>query len=184
MIPPILAQAVANIPAPAKAAIDEGVVFFQTYGFLFKFLSVMLTIFFVASIIYFINATGYARSRMERFDDAVLDTKVSKRRSTKAWRDVQKHVFTGDENSLKIALLEADKLLDEALKLSGVPGSNLGDRLKSLTESDLPNLQMVWEAHKLRNRLAHEQNFTLNRDTAERALTIYEEALKTLGLIE
>ena len=42
----------------------------------------------------------------------------------------------------------------------------------------MPNLNELWQAHKLRNQIAHEPNFKLKRDLAERALGIYETALR------
>ncbi|OGJ66118.1 hypothetical protein A3A67_04475 [Candidatus Peribacteria bacterium RIFCSPLOWO2_01_FULL_51_18] len=79
-----------------------------------------------------------------------------------------------------LKIVEADKVLDEALKLLGYSGS-LGDKLKSAGprfkhQSDL------WSAHKLRNRLVHELNSVPKADEVSGALRIYERALKELGL--
>ncbi len=149
-----------------------------------KALSIFLTVFFVASTIYFMIRTGWLPTRIDRAEDVILKRNLPKRRSMKGWRHIQKHFFKGDDNSLKIALIEADKILDEALKAGGFKGENLGERLKKITEAQLPNLDEVWEAHKLRNRLVHETDFKLNRDTAERALGVYERTFKDLGLLD
>jgi hypothetical protein len=57
-------------------------------------------------------------------------------------------------------------------------------RLKKVSTAQLPNVDDVWQAHKLRNRIAHEADFALKRDLAERALTVYEQALEHLGVLE
>ncbi len=149
----------------------------KTIGFVFSCGFIGLTIFFAIR-------TGWIALRVDRMRDVILKTNMPKKRSMKIWQRVQTHFYAGDDNSLKLAILEADKILDEALRLAGFRGESLGDRLKKLDESKLPNLQDVWEAHKLRNRLVHETDFKLNRNTAERALAIYEQAFKDLGLLD
>lgn len=62
--------------------------------------------------------------------------------------------FEGDEEALwRIAILEADALLDEILKSRGYEGQNLGERLKN---SKFNTIDLAWSAHKMRNRIAHE----------------------------
>lgn len=62
--------------------------------------------------------------------------------------------FEGDEEALwRIAILEADALLDEILKSKGYEGNNLGERLKN---SKFNTIDLAWSAHKMRNRIAHE----------------------------
>lgn len=147
-------------------------------------LSIFVTAFFIVATVYFAIKTGWIRTRIDRVQDVVLKKDVIRKRVRKSWDDIERHFFVGDDNDLKIAIVEADKLLDDALRAIGVPGVQLGDKLKKVRESQLPNVEDVWQAHKLRNRIAHESNFTLKRDLAERALTVYEKALEHLGALE
>ncbi len=151
---------------------------------LFKIISVLLSAFFVTCAIFFAIKTGWIALRVSRVEDVFLKRNLPKKRSVRAWREIQRHFFAGSDNDLKLALIEADKTLHEALKHAGFRGENIGDILKNLDESKLPNIQEVWEAHKLRNRLAHETDFRLSRDTAERALTVYEQTFRDLGLLD
>ena len=158
-------------------------IYLSNLGFL-KVAAVLVSAFFIAATIYFAIKTGWLAVHIDRVQDVILKSNMPKKRSIRVWQTVQRHFYAGDENSLKLALLEADKILDEALRLAGFRGENLGERLKKLTEAQLPNLNDIWEAHKLRNRLAHETDFRLNRDTAERALAIYEQTFRDLGLLD
>ena len=106
-------------------------------------------------------------------------------KSNAPWNDIkERHFFAGDENDLKVAIIEADQALDNAMRNAGVLGTNLGDRLKKVKPSQLPNIEDVWQAHKLRNRIAHEGDMVIKRDVAERALTVYREALESLGALK
>jgi len=128
--------------------------------------------------------TGWIALRVDRIRDVVLKTDMPKKKASEAWAGVQKHFFAGDANDLKVAVMEADNILNDALRYAGIHGVNLGDRLKNVKRSQMPNLEDVWDAHKLRNEIAHETNFSLKRDTAERALDSFETALKNLGAFD
>ena len=106
-----------------------------------------------------------------------------KYRPIPSW-NIEKHFFKGDENDLKVAIIEADKLLEEALREAGIRGASLGDRLKNIKQGQLPNIDDVWQAHRLRNDIVHQPTFKLKRDLAERSLAIYEETLRALHLLD
>ena len=82
----------------------------------------------------------------------------------------------------KHAVMEADKLLDSVLKKRGYQGS-LGEKLKRHGKvfSDLNGL---WGAHKLRNKLAHELNFRLSEAEAKQAMRTFRKAFEDLGLFK
>ncbi|HVO28436.1 MAG TPA: hypothetical protein VMT81_00410 [Candidatus Paceibacterota bacterium] len=138
---------------------------------------------FIAGIVLLVIKTNWLGLRVERFRHVILQTELPKEMAKKEWAKIEEHFFRGDENDLKIAIIEADKLLEEALKEGGYRGASLGDRLKNLKPSQLPNLDHVWQAHRLRNQIVHEPTFKLKRDLAEKALRIYEDTLKQFGLL-
>lgn len=78
------------------------------------------------------------------------------------------------------ALIEADKLLDFALRVRGYEGS-LGEKLKK-AGGEFSRIDDVWEAHKLRNRLAHEVGFKLSPQVVKVALAKFRTALADLGV--
>lgn len=98
--------------------------------------------------------------------------------SEKDQKRIQKHWKNLPTNA-KNAILEADKILDEGLKLRGYKGS-LGEKLKKAGPL-FTNQNNVWSAHKLRNRIAHELNITISAGESKRALGQFRQALKDLG---
>jgi dephospho-CoA kinase len=91
-------------------------------------------------------------------------------------RSLVKHIETIDDPAKKV--LEADKVLHEALKSFG-SNASLGDLLKRYG-SKLPNEQPVWNAHKLRNRIAHEPQVTVSATDADRAVNALLKATTSL----
>ncbi|MEK7560271.1 MAG: hypothetical protein AAB522_03160 [Patescibacteria group bacterium] len=104
----------------------------------------------------------------------------------KAFENWQKILEKGrslDENERKFALIEADSMLDKILGLAGYTGENLGAKLKQVERGDIESLDDLWEAHKIRNRIAHEAGFKLTAESAVLALSRFEKALKELQYI-
>lgn len=79
-------------------------------------------------------------------------------------------------------VINGDKLLDKAMMEMGVPGKTMGERLKKCGDK-FTNLNGVWQAHKLRNAIAHETDIEVSYKRAYNALQIYKQALKDLGAI-
>ena len=149
-----------------------------------EILSVLITSTLVAFIIYIVIKTNYVGFRVDRFKHVVLHSDMQREAAQRTWDRIELHFYKGSENDMKVAILEADKLLNEALRAAGMPGIQLGDRLKKIKPSQMPNLDDLWQAHKLRNQIAHEPGFKLKRDLAERALAIYKETLRNLGSLD
>ena len=96
------------------------------------------------------------------------------------WTELLTRVRTPE--GMILAVIDADKLLDEALRHRRFKGKTTGERLvaaqRLLTDNDA-----VWYAHKLRNRLVHEQNQALRKKDAVNALEGFKKALHDLGAL-
>lgn len=99
------------------------------------------------------------------------------------WGEIVRHFESIKEAEWKFAIIEADKLVDDLLKQAGYLGDTMGERLMNIEQGQLLSLQGLWEAHKVRNKLAHDTNYFLRYAEARQAIKFYEEALKELGII-
>ncbi len=99
------------------------------------------------------------------------------------WDDILRHTESVREGEWKFAVIEADTILDSVLK-NYFPGDTMGERLMNIDKTKLLSIDGVWEAHKIRNRLAHDTNYFLRHAEALRAIRFYEAALKELGAIQ
>jgi hypothetical protein len=98
------------------------------------------------------------------------------------WLSIEQSIVKDNEPSYHMAILNADKLVDQALKECGVKGQTMGDRMKFAKER-WSNRNAIWTAHKLRNQIAHESDVRVSYDSARRALAGFKQALKDLGAI-
>jgi hypothetical protein len=177
-------QTATSVTAAASQAGQNFVAAYFSHLGALEFFGLVIALIFFAAVIYFGIETGYFSLRAERFRHIILQSNISKKEAQESWHKIEEHFYRGGESDLKVAILEADKLLNDALREAGIAGVQLGDRLKKATAEQVPNLNELWQAHKLRNQIAHEPNFKLKRDLAERALGIYETALKNLGIFQ
>lgn len=99
------------------------------------------------------------------------------------WNGLLKHLDSTHEAQWKIAVIEADKLVDDALAKAGYSGDTFGDRLSNIRPGTLLSLDGIWWAHKVRNRLAHEVDYFLRYTEARQAVGYFEAALSELQLI-
>jgi hypothetical protein len=98
------------------------------------------------------------------------------------WLAVERLINRDDPSSYQLAILNADKLLGQALQQSGYKGQTMGERMKT-AQSSWSNANNVWYAHKLRNQIAHEPDVSIRYDDARRALSCFKQALKDVGAI-
>lgn len=108
-------------------------------------------------------------------------SRLNRAEFVKRWRQVLALQNQGG-SGWQLAIIEADKLLDQALQAQGYPGDTMGERLKDARHV-LRNNDGTWQAHKLRNRIAHEQDVRLNRLVVAKALGQFKAALKDLGAL-
>jgi hypothetical protein len=98
------------------------------------------------------------------------------------WLAVENQLKRDEESSYHLCILNADKLLDQALRERGVKGETMGERMK-VARDTWSNANAVWTAHKLRNQVAHEPDVRISYDDTRRALAAFKQALKDVGAI-
>jgi len=85
-------------------------------------------------------------------------------------------------SSYHLTVLNADKLVDQALRERGTKGQTMGERMKNSAPL-FSDRNGIWTAHKLRNKIAHESDVYVTYEEARLALHSFRKALKDLGAI-
>ena len=90
------------------------------------------------------------------------------------WKLVEEHINSDDQNKWKLAILEADIMLAEMLDKLSLPGESIGEKLKAVDTNDFATIEQAWEAHKIRNAIAHQgSDFLINQREAKRVIELY-----------
>jgi len=149
-----------------------------------KVISLVLSGFFIWGIYYCIAGSGYAKKRFDEFSDAIGVGDTGKRRQWRAWKRILKRLKSDNMIKWKMAILEADAIFDEILKMGGYQGNDIHERFKQLPPTALSNFEQIQMAHKIRDRVRQESDFVISKAEAEEVIKIYGQAFKELGLIE
>ena len=97
------------------------------------------------------------------------------------WMALQRHCAS--RKTWPMAVIEADALLDEALKKAGYKGKTTGERLVA-AQRNLTNNESVWFGHKLCKRVPDEDVRKLRKQDVLEALHGFRQALRDLGALE
>ena len=137
-----------------------------------------LSIIFFFSAVLIFGGLLFAVISMAKNSPRSLD--VDKFRSR--WMNIETKLKRDSEDSYTLCILEADKLLDLALKEKGLSGKTMGERMKQC-QGKWTNGNGVWAAHKLRNRIAHETDVKVDYERSRQALVAFKQGLKDIGAI-
>jgi hypothetical protein len=99
---------------------------------------------------------------------------------TARWEEIKRHVSSANPAEWKFAVLEADKLVDFVLDRAGFPGETMGEKLMAIDQSQIATIQGLWQAHKLRNQIAHDMNYFIRDVDARKAVEQFEATLMEL----
>jgi hypothetical protein len=136
-----------------------------------------VVIFMFASII-IVGGLLFAVISLTKNGRSILD----KDRYRSKWMTIEQQLQRDQPASYHLTVINADKLLDQALRERGLRGQTMAERMKS-GASMFTNRNHVWTAHKLRNQIAHEPDVHVTYDIAKHALSGFKQALKDVGAL-
>jgi hypothetical protein len=147
--------------------------------------SIIISLIFLVGIVYSLVRIGQIREeeKKEREEAERIAVETPKDESPK-WARILKLVESDSDTDWRMAILEADILLEEMVRKMGYRGETLGDMLKSIEKSDFTSINDAWEAHNARNAIAHEgTNFFLDKRKVKRVIQLYATVFKEFKFI-
>jgi len=114
--------------------------------------------------------------------DIIPDVETKK---NEQWELVVKHVESPSQNDWKLAIIEADKMLEGVINriLPGYENLSIGEKLKKIESSDFLSINEAWEAHKVRNRIAHESAYEITEREAKLVIGMYKKVFEEFSYI-
>ncbi len=94
------------------------------------------------------------------------------------WEKTRAKLKSKNESDYKVAIIEADNIIDDLIKRMGYAGENFGERLGNITPGQIENIEDLKKAHEIRNRIIHDERFVLTKEEAKKTLGYFEEFLK------
>jgi hypothetical protein len=156
-----------------------------TYTGILSFITLLWVIVTILAVLLSIAAIGvlvYATMRLYqiREEEKPLYTTINQydeheRLETSRWNHIRNLIDSTNEMDWRAAIIEADIILDEILTRLGYFGTSVGEKLKQVNPARFATLNNAWEAHRVRNQIAHEGSaFQLTDRLAYRTIANYE----------
>ena len=152
-----------------------------------QFISIFLSLLFIMAIIY-INFMSGRRHHLEMLKENEKVNELEKVRNAPAtnpkWTKVLSHLNSVSEGDWRLAIIEADIILGDMLEKMGYVGDGIGEKLKKVEKSDFATIDNAWEAHKIRNVIAHEgSDYELSQREARRVIDLYRSVFEEFYFI-
>jgi hypothetical protein len=161
-----------------SGAVGTGAPLFVLFGIPMRWLDIVLLLVTVGFVVFYVSLDERI-SAGEAKRQATLDAKYLKPAPIEIkhsrWEKVTVLIRSGNESDWRLAIIEADTMLDQFLSQLGYPGSSIGEKLKLCTRANFPTLDDAWTAHKVRNQIAHSgSDFHISQRQALHIYYLYE----------
>lgn len=155
--------------------------------FVFSFITMVGSIPFLALVLYCWTRIFQIRRREYRVFRAAQRTVAAQDipRTQLRWNRVVDQTNSSNPESWRLAILEADIMLNEILDVQGYKGETIADKMKQVDRANFNSIDDAWEAHKIRNRIVHEGvAHELSHAQVRRVIALYERVFKEFRYIE
>jgi len=110
--------------------------------------------------------------------------KASNVERNERWEKVEDLMASQSESDWRLGIMEADNMLGDMLEKMGYVGDTIGEKLKGIEAGDFKTLSDAWEAHKVRNQIAHEGvNFHMDKRGADRTIGMFKKVFEEFHFI-
>jgi len=145
-----------------------------TFSFIFSLILISFII-WVANRIMQLHKKIHDSVILPGVEEAVGVGVVQKQIVNERWNKVVANINSNNPSDWKLAILECDIMLGDILEKMGYMQESISEKLKSIEPSDFTNIENAWQAHKIRNQIAHEgSDFAINDREAKRVIGLYE----------
>lgn len=160
--------------------------FLDDWG-IFAAVSIFVSLLLIALIVYCAVRIGQVR-RFEELRFKATAHPVASRDVSRAqlrWNRIFEQITAESEQGWQLAILEADILLNELLDTLGYKGETMADKMKMVPRTSFNTIDYAWEAHRARNKIAHEGSATpLSQREAQHIVSLYERVFREFRFIE
>ncbi|MDD5621225.1 MAG: hypothetical protein PHS27_01400 [Candidatus Pacebacteria bacterium] len=96
------------------------------------------------------------------------------------WKKIFDRIDSGKDMDLRLAIIEADKILNRRFDDIGILGRNLRDKMENLPEDIIKKIGRLDSARRVLDELLMKDYMNVSKDTAKKTVEIYQEAYLNL----
>jgi len=116
--------------------------------------------------------------------EAFLRQQEVDRNANPRWHYIQTLIESPNESDWRVAIIEADSLLEESLQEKGLSGNTVSELLESAKESGYRSIQDAWDAHLVRNQIAHEgSDYPISQVEGRRVIKMFQNFFEEIRVV-
>lgn len=161
----------------AQTAFDG---FFNSYFFAaLKIFFAVYTIVLIIDIVLILSFRDLRGELRQGSYGTSLVPSLSKSEMNKRWGKIDERLHSGNLSEYKVAILEADNIVEGILKDIGYDsGADMAQKIDQLEMMQPDDAAALKEVHQIRNRIVFEQDFHIDLGQAKQSLETYKDFLK------
>jgi len=145
--------------------------------------TIALSVLLFLGIIFFMSKTVWFKESFLEPVTGFLKVKPYKsQKFIKQWNTILDRLKTGNELEFKLAVIEADSLLEKILEKMKFEGETVTDKLTKVPKAIIGEIKGIEKAQEIRNSVVHDPDYQLSLEQAKEVLNIYEKILKQLDV--
>lgn len=146
--------------------------------------SIIISLLLFAGIIYVVIRIRQIRKEEKEELGKIIVAKGTEEKKKEKWNKLVDLASSENESDWRLAIIEADTMLDDMVDVMGYEGEGLGEKLKQIERSDFNTLDKAWEAHKIRNTIAHAgSDYVLTKREVRRVIDLYKQVFEEFEFI-
>lgn len=146
-----------------------------------KIVFILFSAFFLCAVIYFYVNSSYIKYQfLQDVVEFFSWHAYGSREMLKQWEKIKKKIDSSLESEHKLAIIEADDFLQQLLEEKGYQGDTLEELIESAGKVALPDGEGILDAHKVRNEIVYNPDYSLDTQVLKNTLSVYEKTIKNI----
>ncbi|HLP86794.1 MAG TPA: hypothetical protein VK153_02895 [Candidatus Paceibacterota bacterium] len=157
----------------------------STIGVISALLSIVCIAIIIFSLVRLVEIQIYDKEEIDHeIHKALLKEKERERNANPKWHYILTLVESPNESDWRVAIIEADSMMEDVLKEQGLSGETVSELLEGARGSGYRSVQDAWDAHLVRNLIAHDgSDFPLSQIEARKTIKLFQNFFEELGII-
>lgn len=157
----------------------------EIIGIISSLLSIICIAIILFSLVRMREIQNHEKEEIEHeIHQALLHDQALDRRENPRWHYILTLVESPNDSDWRVAIIEADSMLEELLRSEGIAGDTLSELLEGAKTNGYSNIQNAWDAHIIRNQIAHQGlDYPLTQVEARRVIKMFQNFFEELKAI-
>jgi len=157
----------------------------STLGVLSSLLTIICLALIIFSLVRLVEIQTSDKGEIEHeIHTALMKQKEKERNTNPRWHYILTLIESPNDSDWRVAIIEADSMMEEALKEKGVVGDTVSELLEEAKSDGYMHIQDAWDAHLVRNQIAHDgSDFPLSQVEGRRVIKMFQNFFEELRII-